>query len=279
MLDMAAVQPGERVLDVACGTGLVSFRVAAAVGAAGRGRRHRHLGRDGRGGAPRRAPARGIGNVRFERSDAEDLPFADATLRCRGLRPRADVRAGPGPGAARDAPAAAAGRPGGRGGVGCAASCGWAEIFPITDARVASEVCPMFFHLGTQDMLARELRRGRLRRRPPRAAADHAALRLGRGRARRGVPRRPGGARLQPLRRGDPAGGPRRVSRIHRRLPRSAMATGCRASSWSPPPGCPFPQLTTGTARRKPMTMTMAEPRPRSTTASTSRRCSAPAKR
>ena len=31
--------------------------------------------------------------------------------------------------------------------------CGWAEIFPITDARVESEVCPMFFQLGTQDAL------------------------------------------------------------------------------------------------------------------------------
>jgi hypothetical protein len=32
--------------------------------------------------------------------------------------------------------------------------CGWAEIFPITNGRVASDVCPMFFHLGTADVLA-----------------------------------------------------------------------------------------------------------------------------
>jgi hypothetical protein len=32
--------------------------------------------------------------------------------------------------------------------------CGWAEIFPIVDARVNTEVCPLFFQLGTQDMLA-----------------------------------------------------------------------------------------------------------------------------
>jgi SAM-dependent methyltransferase len=31
--------------------------------------------------------------------------------------------------------------------------CGWADIFPIVDARVRSEVCPLFFRLGTQDML------------------------------------------------------------------------------------------------------------------------------
>ena len=35
LLALAALQHGERVLDVACGTGLVSFRAAAAVGLAG----------------------------------------------------------------------------------------------------------------------------------------------------------------------------------------------------------------------------------------------------
>jgi hypothetical protein len=33
-------------------------------------------------------------------------------------------------------------------------NCGWAEIFPIVDARVQSEVCPMFFALGTGEALA-----------------------------------------------------------------------------------------------------------------------------
>jgi SAM-dependent methyltransferase len=49
-------------------------------------------------------------------------------------------------------------RPGGRAAAavwGARRNCGWAEIFPITDARVASDVCPMFFHLGTSDTLAR----------------------------------------------------------------------------------------------------------------------------
>jgi SAM-dependent methyltransferase len=31
--------------------------------------------------------------------------------------------------------------------------CGWASIFPIVDARVQSEVCPMFFRIGTGDAL------------------------------------------------------------------------------------------------------------------------------
>ena len=33
--------------------------------------------------------------------------------------------------------------------------CGWAEIFPIVDAHVHSEVCPMFFRLGTGETLQR----------------------------------------------------------------------------------------------------------------------------
>jgi SAM-dependent methyltransferase len=32
--------------------------------------------------------------------------------------------------------------------------CGWAEIFPIVESRIASEVCPMFFQAGTKDTLA-----------------------------------------------------------------------------------------------------------------------------
>src|SRR5262245_11028363 len=35
LLDLAALLPGERVLDVACGTGLITFRAADRVGAAG----------------------------------------------------------------------------------------------------------------------------------------------------------------------------------------------------------------------------------------------------
>jgi hypothetical protein len=32
-------------------------------------------------------------------------------------------------------------------------NCGWADIFPIVDSRVNSDVCPMFFQLGTGDSL------------------------------------------------------------------------------------------------------------------------------
>jgi ubiquinone/menaquinone biosynthesis C-methylase UbiE len=153
MLDMAALRPGERVLDVACGTGLVSFRISDAVGAEGA-----VVGTDISGemvdAARRLAAERGVQNARFERFDAEELgldeaPF-DAALCGLGLMYVPD-------------PARALGemrrllKPGGRAAAavwGARAKCGWAEIFPITDARVASEVCPMFFQLGTKDMLA-----------------------------------------------------------------------------------------------------------------------------
>jgi SAM-dependent methyltransferase len=32
-------------------------------------------------------------------------------------------------------------------------NCGWADLFPIVDARVASDVCPMFFALGAPGAL------------------------------------------------------------------------------------------------------------------------------
>jgi ubiquinone/menaquinone biosynthesis C-methylase UbiE len=154
MLGMAALRPGERVLDVACGTGLISFRAAETVGREGT-----VVGTDISGEmvetARRGAVLRDLANARFERADAEALPCPDAGF---------------------DAAVCALGlmyvpdpvralcemrrllRPGGRAAAavwGARRQCGWAEIFPITDARVASDVCPMFFHLGTGDTLAR----------------------------------------------------------------------------------------------------------------------------
>jgi SAM-dependent methyltransferase len=51
-------------------------------------------------------------------------------------------------------------KPGGRASVavwGTRSRCGWAEIFSIVDRRVQSEVCPMFFQLGTGDQLRRQM--------------------------------------------------------------------------------------------------------------------------
>jgi len=153
MLEMADVQPGDHVLDVACGTGLVTLSVAAAVGAAGT-----VVGTDIAGEmvdeAARAAAARCLGNVRFQRADAEVLPFPHASfdLALCGL----GLMYVPDPvQALREMRRVL--RPHGRVAVtvwGARQACGWAGVFPITDARVASDVCPMFFHLGTKDALA-----------------------------------------------------------------------------------------------------------------------------
>ena len=74
LLDVADVLPGQRVLDVACGTGIVARTAAAVVGPAGR-----VVGVDlnesmltvARAVAP---------DIEFHRSDAAALPFADGSF-------------------------------------------------------------------------------------------------------------------------------------------------------------------------------------------------------
>ncbi len=154
MFEIAALNRGEQVLDVACGSGLVSLRAARAVGAAGT-----VVGTDISGEmidvAARAATGQGLRQARFERADAEDLPLADRSFDVAlcGL----GLMYVPDPVRALQEMRRVL-RPWGRAAVavwGARQACGWAEIFPITDARVASDVCPMFFHLGTGDTLAR----------------------------------------------------------------------------------------------------------------------------
>jgi ubiquinone/menaquinone biosynthesis C-methylase UbiE len=148
LLEMAALSTGESVLDTACGTGLVSFPAAEAVGPTGS-----VVGTDISEkmveACRAEAARRGLASARFERMDAEKLELPDAifdiALCSLGMMYVPD-------------PVAALGellrvlRPGGRALSsvwGARRNCGWAEIFPIVDARVESEVCPMFFQLGT----------------------------------------------------------------------------------------------------------------------------------
>jgi ubiquinone/menaquinone biosynthesis C-methylase UbiE len=153
LLASACLAPGERVLDVACGTGLISFEAARAVGPHGQA-----FGVDISGrmveAARQRARERDTPNVGFERMDAEalDLPDAgfDVALCALGLMYVPDPLQ-----ALREMRRVL--RPGGRLGVavwGERSRCGWAEVFRIVDAEVASEVCPLFFRLGRQDALA-----------------------------------------------------------------------------------------------------------------------------
>ncbi|HKE17585.1 MAG TPA: methyltransferase domain-containing protein [Kofleriaceae bacterium] len=146
LLALADLRAGERVLDIACGTGVVTFAAAAAVGTTGS-----VLGTDLSDEMIRIARERSPGaHVRFERMDAEQLAAGDASfdaaLCALGLMYVPD------PGRAVGEMRRVAGRA-----VaavwGARKRCGWADIFPIVDARVRSEVCPLFFALGTGDSL------------------------------------------------------------------------------------------------------------------------------
>ena len=110
----AALAPGERVLDVACGTGLVALAAARAVGASRARGRRRPVRPHGRRGAPARPSARP--RERELRAHGRRAPGASRRqLRRRAVRARPHVRARSRHARARDAPRAAARRPrGGR---------------------------------------------------------------------------------------------------------------------------------------------------------------------
>jgi ubiquinone/menaquinone biosynthesis C-methylase UbiE len=159
LLALASLESGEQVLDVACGTGLVTFRAAEAVGTTGRvvaadisEKMVQHI-RDV-------AAERGFVNVTARRAHAEEPVFDaasfDAVLCGLGLM-------------YVPYPARALGEmrrvlvSGGRVVAavwGARQNCGWADIFPIVDQRVQSEVCPMFFQLGTGESLRTHLSAG-----------------------------------------------------------------------------------------------------------------------
>jgi len=148
LLQMTAIQPGEKVLDIACGTGLVSFRAAEQAG-----RNGFVLGTDISDKMIEAASGIGkeksIQNVVFKRMDAEQLEVEDnsfdVVICALGLMYVPD------PMLAMSEMLRVL-KPGGRivaAVWGERGHCGWAEIFEIVDKRVSSEVCPMFFQLGT----------------------------------------------------------------------------------------------------------------------------------
>ena len=148
LLEMAALRPGERILDIACGTGLVTFPAAEVVGAEGAvvatdlsGEMVDAIRLD--------AARRGLANLAFERMGAEELDLPDESfdvaLCALGLMYVPDPME-----AMREMRRVLVA--GGRAVAavwGARANCGWSEIFPIVDSRVSTDVCPLFFQLGT----------------------------------------------------------------------------------------------------------------------------------
>ena len=161
VLNAAELQPGERVLDVACGSGVLTRAACQAVKSQG----GEVVGTDI--SELMLAEAAEVAEVaeqsrdcRFVRTDAQALvtfvpaEYFDAVLCGLGLMYMPDPEA---------ALATMAGclRPGGRMAVsvwGERRACGWADVFPIVDSRVRSEVCPMFFGLGTGNTLVQAMR-------------------------------------------------------------------------------------------------------------------------
>lgn len=152
LLEISDLQPGMSVIETAAGTGLITFPVADAVGSEGSVLATDLSGEMVKSGNAT-AEKLGLSNVTFERMNAEALDCQDDSydraLCALGLMYMPDPRA-----ALKELRRVL--RPG-----GCACvvvwgerrNCGWAEIFPIVDSQVHSEVCPLFFGLGSTDAL------------------------------------------------------------------------------------------------------------------------------
>jgi ubiquinone/menaquinone biosynthesis C-methylase UbiE len=161
LLSRAALAPGDNVIDVACGTGLVTLPAAIAV--------RTNADTSGRvtctdlspamvAAAEKRARAAGLANVVGAVCGAEQLsvdgPF-DVALCSLGLMYAPD------PGRALVEIHRVL-RPCGRVAVavwGQRRNCGWAGLFGVVDQRVASDVCPLFFALGEPAALTTQLER------------------------------------------------------------------------------------------------------------------------
>lgn len=152
LMEMANLQTGEKVLETACGTGLVTLRIAEAVKPSGE-----VIATDISEGmieiAKSETEKKNIRNVNFQRMDAEELELEDesfdAAICALGLmyvpnpvKSLKEMNRVLKPG--ERAVAAIWGE---------RKNCGWADIFPIVDKRVASDVCPLFFQQGTGNTL------------------------------------------------------------------------------------------------------------------------------
>jgi ubiquinone/menaquinone biosynthesis C-methylase UbiE len=152
LMEATNIQSGESILDIAAGTGLITFRMADKVGSNGN-----ILATDISDEmvkiGTQLTRSKKLPNVSFVRMDAENLACTDNSfdlVTCAlGLMyfPDPDISL---------AEMFRVLKRGGRAVVavwGSRKKCGWSEIFPIVDKRVSSDVCPMFFNLGESEIL------------------------------------------------------------------------------------------------------------------------------
>lgn len=152
LLRMAGLIEGQSAIEVACGTGLITCRIADAVGPDG-SVLATDLSEKMVEDLRQRVVGLGHTMIRTERMGAENLDVEDDTFDAAvcalGLMYVPDPRA-----AVKEM--ARSIKPGGTVTAtvwGERKNCGWAEVFPIVDARVASEVCPLFFGTGAKGAL------------------------------------------------------------------------------------------------------------------------------
>src|SRR6185503_4532005 len=152
LLQLADIKAGDKVIDIACGTGLVSFPAAEQTGEKGFVMATDISDKMVETGTAI-AKERNLSNISFQRMDAEELDVEDSSydiaLCALGLMYFPDPLK-----AIKEMYRLI--KPGGHAVVavwGRRKNCGWAEVFEIVDRRVASEVCPMFFNLGNEGTL------------------------------------------------------------------------------------------------------------------------------
>lgn len=152
LLSEAELEQGDSVLDISCGTGLVTQPIAKKIKPGG------HVtGIDLSEKMIERARSlvdvSDVENVSFRQMDAEVITFEshsfDHVICSLGLmyfpnpeKAIAEMFRVAKPGASVTALV-----------WGARNNCGWAGIFPIIDRRVETEVCPLFFQLGTGNAL------------------------------------------------------------------------------------------------------------------------------
>ena len=151
LLACADVQSGESVIEAASGTGLITLVVAEL---AGSGRvSATDISKKMLAQLNVAADAAGLTNIETVACNAEALATEehfDVAVCALGLMYMPDP-------AQAIAQLSRALRPGGRVAIsvwGERRNCGWASLFGIVDARVASDVCPMFFGMGAPGALA-----------------------------------------------------------------------------------------------------------------------------